>query len=413
MKRGILLFMTVLSGFISNAQTAGSVTMGAGYANAAYYKLSTGTSNTYPQASWDLAFYRVSAYSFATRVNDAKGIAVYQASNNLLNWATIDVTQEGTWTRLYNSEIQWDEGAIDKGTATYGWGEYNIANHHVVGTIIYVLKYADGTYKKFRIDDYSSGYTFTYSSWTGTAWSVDTTYALPNTTNPNSKFNYYSLVNDTEVVAEPASADWDFVITKYNTDYYGDGSLMYGVTGILNHPSITVAKNTEPGGTGDTSALSYSSNINTIGWDWKTFAGGVYVVNSDKAYYLKYANGTIYRLVFNTFEGSSTGKTTFTYQDVTTSLGTENFENKVSFGVYPNPSTDKKINILYDVPSGNNDVNKVTVYSLTGVQVYAANIGNISGFYNASIDLGFLSTGTYLLKFESGGYSTVKKIVLE
>lgn len=411
MKRRILLFMTVLSGFISNAQTAGSVTMGPSYANAVYYKLSTGTSNAYSQTSWDLAFYRVSAYSFATRVNDAKGIAVYQAANSLSNWGAIDVTQEGTWTRLYNSETQWDKGAIDKGTATYGWGEYNIANHHVVGTIVYVLKYADGTYKKFRIDDYSSGYTFTYSTWDGTVWSTDTTYVLPNTTNPNSKFNYYSLVNNTEVVAEPASADWDFVITKYNTDL--GGGTMYPVTGILHHPSITVAKNNEPGGTGDTSALSYSANINTIGYDWKTFTGGVYVVNSDKAYYLKYANGTIYRLVFNTFEGSATGKTTFTYQDVTASLGTENFENKVSFGVYPNPSIDKKINILYDVPNGNNYVNKVTIYSLTGAQVYQTNIDNTSGFYNTAIDLGSLSAGTYLLKFESGSYSTVKKIVLQ
>jgi hypothetical protein len=276
-----------------------------------------------------------------------------------------------------------------------------------------VLKYADGTYKKFRIDDYASGYTFTYSSWDGTAWSADTAYVLPNTTNPNNRFNYYSLVNNAEVIAEPASTDWDFVMTKYNTDYYGDGSLMYGVTGILHHPSITVAKNNEPGGTGNTSSLSYSTSINTIGWDWKTFANGVYTVNSDKAYYLKYANGTIYRLVFNTFEGSTTGKTTFTYKDVTTTLGTESFDNKVSFGVYPNPSVDKKINLVYELPSGNTDVNKVSVFNLTGAQVYQTQIDTASGFYSTSLDLGFLNAGTYLLKFESGKYATVKKIVLQ
>lgn len=410
MKRRILLFMTVLAGFVSNAQTAGSVTTGVGYANSAYYKLSTGASTTYSQTSWDLAFYRANARAYATRVNDAKGIEVYQVSNTVSNWATIDVTQQATWTRLYNSETQWDKGAFDKGTATYGWGEYNMATHHITGTIVFVLKYANGTYKKFKMDDYFGGYTFTYSSWDGTAWSADTTYTLANTKNPNNKFNYYSLEDNAEVIAEPASTDWDFVMTKYNTNL----GVMYPVTGILHHPEITVAKNTESNPVAKTAALSYSTNINTVGYDWKTHVGaGVYTVNSNVAYYLKYANGTIYRLVFNSFEGTGTGKTTFTYQDVTTSLGTENFENKVSFGVYPNPSTDKKINLVYELPSGNTDINKVTVYSLTGAQVYQTDIDNTSGFFNTSLDLGFLGAGTYLLKFESGDYSTVKKIVLQ
>lgn len=409
MKRRILLFITVLTGIISNAQTTGSVITGAGYTNSAYYKLSTGISDVYPLASWDLAFYRVSAMAFATRVNDA--ISVYQASNSVANWAAIDVAQQTTWKQLYNSEIQWDKGAIDNGSATYGWGEYNMANHHVTGTIVYVLKYADGTYKKFKMDDYFGGYTFTYSSWNGTAWSADTTYVLSNTKNPNNKFNYYSLVNNAEVVAEPASTDWDFVMTKYNTDL----GVMYPVTGILTHPDIQVAKNSEPGGTGDASALNYSANINSVGYNWKTFnmTQNAYEVNSDMAYYLKYKNGTIYRLVFNSFEGTGTGITTFTYQDVTSSLGTESFENKVSFGVFPNPSTDKKINLVYDLPIGNTGANTVTVFSLTGAQVYQTNIDSATGFYNTSIDLGSLNSGTYLLKFDSGSYSTVKKIILQ
>ena len=413
MKRRLQLFAAILSGFAAIAQvTEGSVSMGAGYANQVFYKLSNQQANAYPHSSWDLAFLRTSAFGFATRINDAKGISVFEASNNISDWATIDVSQEAAWTPLYNSETEWEKGALDFGSATYGWGEYNVANHHVSGSIVFVLKYADMTYKKFKIDDFFGGYTFTYSSWTGSAWSADQTVVLSNTTNPTTLFNYYSLQANAPVVAEPAAADWDLVFTKYNTDIMGDGSMMYPVTGVLHHPNATVAENVEVDGEGGTSNLEFSENINTIGYDWKTFSGTSYTIDTNKAFYVKTAANTIYRLVFSSFTGSSNGNITFNQEDVTNQLGIENVGDNVSFGLYPNPSSNKKINVVYDVVSTNSDQNTITVYSLSGAKVFESKMNNAAGFFNTEIDLGALNTGIYLLKFQSGNYAETKKLVL-
>jgi len=416
MKRGLLLLTAILCGFAAQAQVVNaSVTMGPSYANQVYFKLSNQATNTYPHASWDLAFLRTNAFAFATRVNDARNIEVYEASANIADWATIDVTQIGNWTRLYNSETQWDLGAVDNGSATYGWGEYNPGNHHVTGAVVFVLKYANGTFRKFKIDDYFGGYTFTYATWSGTAWSADQQVVLPNSANPTNQFNYYSLENNAAVAAEPASADWDLTFTKYKTDYFGDGSMWQDVTGVFHAPNVEVAENTEPTGMPSPApALTYVGDINTIGYDWKTFNMGTftYTISTDKAFYVKTANDDIYRLVFASFAGSGTGNISFNYENVTGLLGTETFGNNNSFGVYPNPSADKKINIVYDLAT-NGDKNTVSVYSITGAKVYEQTLGANAGFFNQQIDLGTLNNGVYVLKFQTGDYTATRKIVLQ
>jgi len=419
MKKQILLLAAMLVGSFAGAQTVqeGTVTMGPSYANQVYFKFGTpGVTNAYPHSSWDVAFYRKNTFAFATRVNDAKGIEVYQASNTVSNWATIDVSQVGNWTRLYNSDIEWTKGAFDYGTATYGWGEYNPANHHVTGAIIFVLKYPNGTYKKFKIDDFFGGYTFTYATWNaGTStWGADQTKVVANTTNPNDIFNYFSLETDAAVTAEPASADWDLIFTKFTTDYpMGGTTTKYQVTGALHHPDVKVAKNVEPGGVMNTANLNFVSAINTIGYDWKTFTGTTYTIDGSKAYYVKLANGTVYRVVFTTFAGSSTGVIKFNYQDVTNSLGTVSFEDKIAFGIYPNPSLDKKINLIYDIKENMDANSKVSIYSMTGAKVFETTIETAQGFYSRELDLSALGTGIYILNLESGSNTITKKVILK
>jgi len=415
MKKGLLFLSSILFSVVMTAQvTTSTVTMSPGYANQVYFKLATQTSTPFANTLWDIAFYRKSNMSMAIRTNDAKGIATYEASNNLADWATIDVANEANWTRLYNSETIWELGSFDNGSETtppfgYGWGVYNMATHKVTGTIIFVLKYANNTYKKVKMVEFFGGYTFIYSSWDGTAWSADQTAVVPNTSNPTNNFNYYSLETNAQVVAEPANTDWDLLFTKYMA--MQPSQVMYSVTGVLHHPDVQVAENAS----GASTDLTYSEDINSIGFDWKTLDMGTfaYVVDSQKSFFVKLLNGTIYKINFLTFAGSSTGVITFNQEDVTAQLGSETFENKVTFGVYPNPSTDKKINLIYEMPSGNSDKNLVTIYSITGAQVYQTTIDSNSGFFSKELDLNFLNSGMYLLKFDSGDYSTTKKIILK
>ncbi len=414
----ILQFLTVLclSATAFAQETIVNLSMQPSYTDQVYYKLSTATASAFTANSWDIAFLRTSAYNFGMRVNSGIGIEVFEAVNTAASYNTIDVANEANWTALYNSETSWSNGAFEQGSATYGFGEYNPITHGVEGSIVFVLKYADGTYRKFINESYAAGYTFKYATWNAetSTWSEDQTVTLSNTNNPNNKFNYYSLQNNEEVVAEPAISDWDFVFTKYATDYFGDGSFFYPVTGVLHSDEVTVAQNDEQSGMQANPTLTYSEDINTIGYDWKTLNDAwAYDVSSNQAYYIKYADDTIYRLYFTAFEGSSTGNLSFAVEDVTNALSLETVNIAVSFGLYPNPSTDKKVNVVYEVNTSDSQNNVVSIYTLTGKKVFETQLKTNTGFYNSNLDLSALTEGVYLLKLTSGTQSSTKKLILK
>jgi len=403
-----LLFIAILfSGLSVQAQEiTANVSMGAGYSKQVFYKLDTETTTNFPANLWDVAFLRISNYAMDIRVNHQTGTQVFEATNNSSDWDNIDVTNEDNWTVLYNSDILWQNGAFSQGSATYGFGEYNPATHHVTGTVIFVLKYADGTYVKFINEDFYGGYTFKYSTWSGTAWSADTTFSIPNTNHPDNRYNYYSFLTHSEVVAEPAITDWDFVFTKYFTDM---GSQYYNVSGVLHNSTLTVAqKETQT----DTANLNYSDEINTIGYDWKTFGGSGYTVNSDRTYYIKNTdNGNIYKLYFTNFEGSSTGNISFNFENVSNQLEVTSFD-MANFSLYPNPSVGKKINLIYDINTANIKTS-VVVFNLEGKQVFKKDLKTTQGFYEHLLDLSHLRSGIYLIQFSAGNKTASQKLILQ
>ncbi|PZD79485.1 T9SS type A sorting domain-containing protein [Mesonia sp. K7] len=413
MKTKLFFINAFIFCFFAKAQeTTVNVSMAADSTDEVYYKISTDITQNFTAADWDLAFLRTSAMNMAIRVNDGVGIKVFEASADINDWATIDISNEANWTELYNDCKDWNIGAFDTGTATYGWGEYNPANHHVSGTIIFVLKYSDGTYRKLFIDDYYGGYTFKYATWdaTNSVWTADETHTVANASNPNQIFNYYSLATDSEVIAEPASTDWDFVFRKYTADYpYNGTTIKYTLTGVLQHPELVVAENIEPNGQGDTSNLTYESEIDIIGYDWKSFSGTAYSVNPDLFYYVKYPNGSIYRVHFTDYSGNTNGNIIFTTEDVTSQLNITSFENGNSFGFYPNPAQGE-INLVYETAQAN-DI-KVNIYNQLGQSVIEKQLKN-NGFYNQALDISQLNTGTYLIQFVSGKQQTTKKLIIQ
>lgn len=416
-KLHVLVALMLTISMVWAQETTVNTSLSPGYANQLYYKLSTETEAPYAANSWDIALLRTSTFSIGIRVNAGTGTEVFEASNNPSDWSTIDVANEGGWTKLNNDDTSWTEGAFDRGSATYGWGEYNPATHHVVGTVIFVLKYADGSYRKFINEDFFGGYTFKYSTWdSGTStWGTDETATVANSNNPNNRFNYYSFENDTEVSAAPAINAWDIKFTKYYTEI-PDGSgdtVYYPVTGVLFNEGLEVAENDEPSGMPSNPSLTYSTDINTIGYDWKSFSFSTgWSVDANKAFYVKYADDTVYRLYFSSFSGSSTGDLTFNFEDVTASLSIDDVSDNVSFEIYPNPSTDKQINLVYDVNQFNTTKNDIAIYTTTGQKVFQTALKSNSGFYNKMLDLSSLSSGIYVLQISSGDTSTSKKLVL-
>ncbi|MFQ3297370.1 MAG: hypothetical protein ACI9H1_000705 [Polaribacter sp.] len=403
----IFSFLLVQSTF--SQETTVNLSLDASYASQVYYKLNTKTQTSVAANSWDLAFFRASNFDHGIRVNDGIGIEVFEATNQATAWNTIDITNEAAWSTLYNSDTDRINGAFMQGSATYGWGEYNTTTHHITGTIIYVLKYTDGSYKKFICEDFYGGYTIKYASWDGSDWSEDKSAVISNSNNSNTTYNYFSLQNDNEVIVEPAATDWDFVFTKYFTDV---STSKYNVTGVLSSDNITVAT-----ATGDaTNSLSYSEEINTIGYNWKSlnFTTLTYEVDSNLKFYVKDKDEKIYKLYFTEFGGSSTGNLAFNFEDVTETLNIEEVGERITFGIYPNPvNFDKKINIVFDINKVNENENKIEIYNVSGQKVLATSITNSLGFYNKEINLSSLNSGIYMLKFTSGNYQKTKKIVIQ
>ncbi len=410
MKKLILsIAIAVIGGIVTAQETTVNLSMGVGYETEVYYKLSTETETTFSAASWDIAFLRNDNLNHGIRINDGIGIEVFEASNNPSDWNSIDVANEASWTQLYNSDTQWNIGAFMQGSATYGWGEYNPVTHHIEGSVIFVLKYADGIYRKFINEDYFGEYTFKYATWDGTNWSSDTTETVSNSGNPDNRYNYYSLQNNQEVVSEPAEADWDFVFRKYTTFLDPPGQY-YAVTGTLHNSNVTVAQNEETGAP-DPNELAYLEEMNTIGFDWKAFTG-VWTVDNDQKYYVKYDENTVYRLYFTDFEGSSNGNLTFVFEEVSDLLGFEDVSEEVSFGIFPNPSKDKIIQLIYDINTASSEENYIDIYDLNGRKVFYSNASNTEGFYSKRLNLSSLQSGMYVLTFTSGSKTISKKLIL-
>jgi len=394
------------------------LTTGSGYQNRVFFDFSENNIVSQPANSWDVAFYRASAYSFGTRINDAQNIEVYEASNNPANWDNIDIANISSWgSPLYNPDQteSLNDGAFEQGSATYGWGEYNGASHHVEGKVIFVLKYLNDTsYYKFMIEDYYGGYTFKYSKWNGSSWDATQTRTIANGTD-DAYFNYFSFATGEKVPnLEPAKANWDLMFTRYWTFY--NGMMMYLMSGTIQNPNVSIAKvQPEVQATNTLSAPAanqYSKNITSIGHSWKGVSGFTPIAYSDVVYYVKNGN-SYYRMYFTQNGGTTTGNMYFKYKDITSLLGVQNVGDKASFGIYPNPAVDKKVTILYDVKEKANNSGKAEIYDMTGKKVYETALSNQSGLYQKEVNLQNLSSGIYVVKISFGGSTETKKLIVK
>lgn len=406
MKR-ILLSLFMLSVALVNAQTdeygytTVELSMGAGYENRVFFDLSENSIQSHTANNWDVAFWRNGSFEFGSRINDAQNIEVYEASSNPADWDAISISNIGSWGEpLYNPDLTENlgEGAFEQGSASYGWGEYNPGNHHVEGTVIFVLKYLDDeSYVKFMIEDYFGGYTFKYAKWNGSSWDATQTKTVANGSN-NNYFNYFSFdTNDVVTNIEPEIGTWDLMFTRYWTFY--NGELMYRMSGVLQNPDLDIARAEEIQAT-DAISLPSESNfskvISTIGHSWKPAIGDSF---DNVAYYIKQGD-QVYRLYFIENGGSANGNMFFKYKNVTDDLETDDFTN-VEISVYPNPVVNQ-LNI-----SAKELIKEIKIYSLDGQLIHATKT-NLS---QTNINLSSLKAGVYIAQIVTESGVATKKIV--
>ena len=407
-----LLVLTMIFTYNIYAQTQ-SISLQPSYTNQSFYSMENGEAANVDNADWDLAF-STGAMSSSIRINAGMGTELYlYPLGDTTDWNTFNSSNISSWTPIYNSDTNWLIGAFDKNSTSMfdmGWGMYSMVTHFVTGDSIYAIKTVGGNWKKLWIKQLANGeYDFQYADLDGSN-QVNATITQSSFSDRN--FAYYSLDQNTSLNREPASQDWDITFTKYITPVQG---MAYSVTGVLSNSGVQVAQVDnlpDPNTYTDYTQHTMMTEMNIIGYDWKDFDMSTfsYVLDPNRCYFVKDFNDRVWRIVFTSFEGSSTGVIEFNTQEMTGgSTSIINTNSDIStFEIFPNPIVNNDITIIYDNLS---DYVKLEIYDITGKSVFS-DIFYGAGFKAKRVNTSNLKQGVYLVRINSEGTVLQKKLVV-
>ena len=389
-----------------------SISLLPSYTNQSFYSLENGEVANLNNTDWDLAF-STATMSSSIRINAGMGTELYSYPlGDTTDWNNFNSSNLSNWLPIYNSDTNWFVGAFDKNSTSMfdmGWGMYSMITHHVTGDSLYAIKTVGGDWKKLWIQKLANDeYTFKYANLDGTN-EINTSVSKLNYSDKN--FIYYSLDQNSVLDREPNSIDWDITFTKYITPVQG---MPYGVTGVMSNDGVQVAQVDnlpDPNSYTDYSQHLMSTEINTIGYDWKSFDMSTfsYSVEPYRCYFVKDLQDKVWRMIFTSFEGSSTGNIEFNTQEMTSSTSISELQSDIStFEIYPNPITDNNLTIVFD-----NSFNEtqLEIFTVTGKQVFDKNI-NGAGFQAKSFSLPNIDKGLYIVSISSRGNSLQKKLLI-
>jgi hypothetical protein len=122
-------------------------------------------------------------------------------------------------------------------------------------------------------------------------------------------FVYYSIDTEEQIDREPDKSTWDLLFTKYI-----DKSIDYPVTGVLQNFEVTAQESTDTDPASKVFPSSgFMTSISTIGSDWKIINMETYqyTIDATRVFFVKGLDGTVYRIKFDTFDGTTTGNLSF------------------------------------------------------------------------------------------------------
>lgn len=307
MKR-FLLFLTVLISLFScekeelpkpltaspSANTV-QVSMGSDYANQLFFELSSGTivaQNN--REEWDLGFECGSEGRHIV-LNSSKFMAM--SATDSYDLAAVNTQTSTTW--------KYDNAAgKEDSSAFYNWelnrvyiiDRGNTLTGQPIGKV------------KMQVTAYSeTSYTIRWAT-------IDALDFATVTMEKDDDYNFIflSFTTGNSVDIEPPKTAWDLCFTSY-TYVFHDGT-PYLVTGVLTNRTLTraIRSNLDFTSVNYTyaSSLMYSTDLNVIGYDWKTydFDLGTYIIQFDHVYVLKSVEGRYYKLRFLDFYDQSGNK---------------------------------------------------------------------------------------------------------
>ena len=191
----------------------------------------------------------------------------------------------------------------------------------------------------------------------------------------------------------------------------------YGVTGVLHNRGVEMArcpnlidKTTFTG----YATATFKTEINTIGYDWKTFNGMSYDIKDSLVYFAKTASGEIWKLIFTGFAGSTTGGMMFSKEKLYTPPVAVNGVTPVahSMALYPNPCSGSNVTVVYSIPAGIATA-QLTVTDIAGRIVLQDALQTGGSLSQYLIGAGRLKAGVYMVTVRDAQTTTTQKLIVQ
>lgn len=414
-------FTMILLGSVMGiqAQTADSVSIGAGYAGKGFYTLSTGYDSVASNTDWDIAIASYALQTVSIRINAGFGAELYKSTGDTTSWATLDTAglQGGVaWIRCHDSDTSFEPSAFEAGATghpNYGWGNYNSITHDVIGDKVFVIRLAgmSPVYKKLWIEKFNAMGNSVNIRMANLDNSSDTTITVSRNINKN--YLYVALATSTIIDKEPVKTSYDLMFERYEA-YVG---IYYPVTGVKSNQGVKV---TEASAILPDDALTNwysnyypsSTNMTEIGHDWKIQPPPVWTMVDSVSYFIEDLQGEVYQLWFTAFGGSSNGKYVFNVRQAGWVSVEEQGNTIANFNVYPNPATDF-INVAYTMDNKFSTAT-LNIIDINGQFITSQKLGNNEGFNQTMIDIAGLnlSSGVYVTQVIIGNSTATQRFII-
>ncbi len=272
------------------------VEMTTNYKNQIWFSLSENKAvSTNLKSAWDIAFESSETGNHIT-LNGALGMRVYKTTETQLSQVT-DTIGFAAHETVDSPTGNLDSTAID-------WQPNNVV--YIINRGYNETGQELGFYK-FKITSATlTQFIFEYANMNGSQ-----TYQGIVNKDAQSNFNMYSFTTHQQLTIEPANMAYDLCFTQYTHVFYNPFQY-YQVTGVLTNKFNTrVMKITDKTfadiSINDTLGRTFTSNRNSIGYDWKEFSlnTNVYTVNTNLCYIINDSKGFYYKLHFIDFYNSN------------------------------------------------------------------------------------------------------------
>lgn len=412
--------------FSQGTTTVDSVSMTPNTRADVFYNLQTGKKDTVANNNWHLAFAVRNAQpptktmqAATVLINEGRGVSIYESNQTFNNWSSFDTTGWKTWATSFNSDANWDEGALNKNRDTlnsfdYGWGKYNMTTRDVSGNKIFLIAIDNpqnpfgpsSNFRKLTIQKivYDTMWIFTISKLDGTD---SNTVTITKKNFQGKLFAYYNLLTNQVIDREPVPAnEWNLLFTRFKSLVtLGPNTVMYPVMGVLqNNNTLSYRLTGANANNANYDTLRFNSKIRNIDWDWKeiTTTPGPWPIKDSMVFFTKVAN-RINKIKFTEYFASPARHSIVFNKTSYDALSTNNLTKSIlDVVVYPNPASNK----LFITSNQSNNNSNYVITDLSGKNLLKGNV-----IENNFIDINELNAGMYLLNIlTEKGNKTIKFI---